>query len=152
MDAQFWQNRWSTGKIAFHEGTPNRHLITHLDTLSLLPGSHVFVPLCGKAVDLDWLMGRGYRVTGIELNRDAVYEVFDRVKRQPVITEVRELTRLAAPGLTLWIGDLFELQPDDLGPVDTVYDRAALVALPPALRADYARHLQRLCTAGSVSV
>jgi len=41
-------------------------------------------------------------------------------------------------------GDLFQLTAEQLGPVDLVYDRAALVALPEVMRARYAPHLRAL--------
>ena len=44
----------------------------------------------------------------------------------------------------VFVGDVFELMMDRLGPVDAVYDRAALVALPETMRKAYAAHLTRL--------
>jgi len=144
MEKAFWQSRWQEGKIAFHEGAPNLHLARHFSVLSLAPGSHVFVPLCGKSVDLDWLLAEEYQVSGIELNRDAVDAVFERLKLTPEVSPVRGLIRYSTDALVIWSGDFFELQPDDLGPINAVYDRAALVALPPAMRQAYATHLQTL--------
>lgn len=145
MEKAFWQNRWQEGKIGFHEGEPNRHLRSHLHQLSLKAGAHVFVPFCGKAVDLDWLLSQGFQVSGIELNRDAIAEVFMRLSVTPEISEARGLTRHSGNGLVIWAGDFFELLPSDLGPVDAVYDRAALVALPSEMRDQYTRYLQSLC-------
>ncbi|MEM7465129.1 MAG: thiopurine S-methyltransferase [Pseudomonadota bacterium] len=144
MKEQFWQNRWESGRIAFHEGTPNEFLEMHLGDLALSPGSHVFVPLCGKAYDLDWLLEQGHRVTGIEFNRDAVEEVFERRSLFPVVKQHSGLRRLSSGQLTLWQGDFFSLQATDLGDVDAIYDRAALVALPDPLRKDYAIRLSEL--------
>ncbi|WP_299482549.1 thiopurine S-methyltransferase [uncultured Roseibium sp.] len=145
MEKAFWQQRWQEGKIGFHEGAPNRHLSEHFDALGQMPGAHVFVPLCGKAVDLDWLLARGLRVSGAEINVDAVEAVFDRFEVTPDITQYSALVRYSKGNLTLWAGDLFELTADDLGSVDAVYDRAALVALPPQMRTAYVTHLRRLC-------
>ncbi|RAP39007.1 hypothetical protein DID80_01355 [Candidatus Marinamargulisbacteria bacterium SCGC AAA071-K20] len=36
---------------------------------------------------------------------------------------------------------MFELRQDLIGPVDTVFDRGALVALPQSIRLDYAKHI-----------
>ena len=46
--------------------------------------------------------------------------------------------------MRLWCGDFFGLQAAQLGSIDAVYDRAALIALPAAMRASYAQHLQTL--------
>lgn len=145
MEKAFWQSRWNEGRTAFHEGAPNRHLTRHFGALSLAPGSHVFVPLSGKSVDLDWLLAQGCRVSGIEFNREAVAEVFDRLGLLPEITETAGLTRYETGDLVLWVGDFFELTPQELGAVDAVYDRAALVALPAQKRQGYVTHLQILC-------
>ncbi|MEM6460646.1 MAG: thiopurine S-methyltransferase [Pseudomonadota bacterium] len=148
MEADFWHERWQQGRIAFHEGAPNRHLVDSYETLALPKAAHVFVPLCGKTVDLDWLLSKGYRVTGIELNRSAVDGVFERLQLTPEIERFDSLTRLSASHLVLWVGDLFKLKASAIGEVDAIYDRAALVALPPSTRANYTRHLTELC--GSV--
>jgi thiopurine S-methyltransferase len=141
MEEQFWQLRWKEGKTGFHEKAPNRFLTKHFDKLSLAPGSHVFVPLCGKSTDLDWLLNQGHQVTGIEFNAQAVDEVFERMSLTPEVSVLRGLRRLTSGSLTLWQGDLFALQAADLGAVDAVYDRAALVALPETMRSHYAGHL-----------
>ena len=49
-----------------------------------------------------------------------------------------------APGLRLLNGDLFQLTPQMLESCTAVYDRAALIALPPELQSDYARKLAQL--------
>ena len=144
MEEQFWQTRWAEGRIGFHEHAPNPFLTDHFDALALAPGSHIFVPLCGKTFDLDWLLERGHRVTGVEFNREAVDEVFERSSRVPEVEKGEGATRLSHGPLTLWQGDFFSLKPSDIGAVDAVYDRAALVALPKPLRRDYAARLAEL--------
>ena len=42
------------------------------------------------------------------------------------------------------MGDLFDLSREILGPVDAVYDRAALVALPESIRVQYTAHLKAI--------
>ncbi|MEM6634525.1 MAG: thiopurine S-methyltransferase [Pseudomonadota bacterium] len=144
MKEEFWQERWASGRMAFHEDAPNRFLRTHFSVLDVAPQSHVFVPLCGKSTDLDWILDQGHRVTGIEFNGAAVDAVFARRALIPQITRVSDLRRLSAGRLTLWQGDFFALNEIDLGPVDAVYDRAALVALPQNLREAYATRLPAL--------
>jgi thiopurine S-methyltransferase len=141
MEESFWQARWQEGRIGFHEGRPNELLEKHCAALALKPGSHVFVPLCGKAFDLDWLLSEGMRVSGIEFNRSAVEEVFARLGLVPEVEELRGLIRYRSGNLTLFSGDFFLLQAADLGGVDAVYDRASLVAIAPERRQDYADHL-----------
>ena len=116
-------------------------LAAHLDALALAPGSRIFVPLCGKAVDIPWLLSRGYRVTGVELSDIAVRELFDGMGVAPDISDRGAQACYAADGIEIFTGDLFGLDADRIGTVDAVYDRAALVALPAEMRARYAAHV-----------
>ena len=144
MDPDFWHSRWQDGRIGFHEGRVNRMLEAHLDALHLAPGSRVFVPLCGKAVDIPWLLSRGHRVTGCELSEIAVRELFDQMGGAPEVSEDGPHRRYMASGLEIFAGDLFALDAGRIGPVEAVYDRAALVALPADMRPLYAAHVAEL--------
>jgi len=144
MDAQFWHDRWQEGRLGFHEGRVNRMLEAHVGALGLAPGQRIFLPLCGKAVDIPWLLSRGYRVAGAELSEIAVRELFAGMEVRPEVSETGALRRYAADGIDIFAGDIFDLTADMLGPVDAVYDRAALVALPEEMRRRYAAHLAAL--------
>lgn len=144
MEPEFWQTRWRENRISFHEGRPNTLLAAQISRLGLKSGDHVFVPLCGMAEDLDWLGQRGYRVTGIELNQGAVEKVFERNTLEPAVEHLTDHIKYSAGTLTIFVGDIFALTPDHLEPVDAVYDRAALIALPQPLRARYAQHVPKL--------
>lgn len=141
MDADFWHARWDAGKIAFHEGQPNVLLRTQLAQLALSPGSHVFLPLCGKTRDIAWLVSEGFRVTGVELSTLAIEQLFLEMKLTPEIEDLGLIKRFSSPNIDILVGDFFEVTKDMFGPVDAVYDRAAMVAMPAAMRADYAEHL-----------
>lgn len=145
MDPEFWQQRWALNQTAFHEADVHRLLLAHHEQLALPGAARVFVPLCGKTHDIDWFAGRGHAVVGCELNRPAVEEVFDRMDLTPEETRENDLVRLAAGPVEIFVGDFFHLSGDQLGSVDAIYDRAALVALPENMRRDYARHLGDIC-------
>ena len=147
MDQQFWQDRWASNQIAFHNAEANPLLVRNLRALGLQKGAHVFVPLCGKSRDLHWLAQQGYRVTGAELSNLAVDQFFQELGEQPTVSTCGSLQRYEAGGFVLFQGSIFDLTPELLGPVDGVYDRAALVALPASLRDEYARHLTNLTRA-----
>ena len=66
MDPEFWHSRWQVGQIGFHEGRVNRMLAAHIGALDLPKTVRLFLPLCGKAFDIHWLLSEGYRVAGIE--------------------------------------------------------------------------------------
>ena len=76
MEPTFWQQRWQTNQIGFHEATPHPLLLRHWPRLTLAPGSRVFVPLCGKSLDLLWLRTQGHEVIGVELSAIGVDAFF----------------------------------------------------------------------------
>ena len=141
MDQEFWQARWRDNRIGFHEAGPNTLLAGHFSRLQLDAGGTIFVPLCGKAVDLDWLAGKGHHVIGVEFNRQAVEEVFERNGLRPQVQSLGRHLHYHAPGFDLFVGDFFDLSADMTGPIDAIYDRAALIALPAPSRRRYARQL-----------
>ena len=144
MANDFWIERWEAGEIGFHRTEPSHELLSN-EAGFLGDGPHrVLVPLCGKSVDLPWLRSRGHEVVGVELAERAVRALFDENGLVPVVTDVPPFRSFTAGGLTVLCGDVFELRPEHVGAVDRVWDRAALIALPPEIRARYARHLATL--------
>ena len=144
MQADFWHERWSHNQIGFHESTANPLLVAHFATLGLSPGARIFVPLCGKTLDIDWLLSLGFRVAGSELSPLAVAQLFERLGGESTSTRAGELTQRSTGGLDVFVGDFFGLSRAQLGLVDAVYDRAALIALPLDMRRRYTEHLSAL--------
>ncbi|SPP66737.1 thiopurine S-methyltransferase [Nitrospira lenta] len=144
MDASFWHNRWQTNQTGWHERAVNPLLTTHFPSLNVPPGGRVFVPLCGKSLDLGWLLPRGYAVAGAELSELAVTQLFAELKMDARISEVGKLKHFHGEKIDIFVGDIFDLSREILGPVDAVYDRAALVALPEAVRTRYTAHLKSI--------
>ena len=141
MDQNFWHERWEQGKIAFHEKAVNPLLVKHFDELALARGGRVFLPLCGKTLDIAWLLAKGCRVVGAELSKLAIEQLFAELNVKPVMVRAGKLEHYRALNLDVFVGDFFDLSREPLGRVDAVYDRGALVALPEATRPHYAAHL-----------
>lgn len=149
MEANYWREKWAKGDIAFHQSEANPVLVDNMAKLELPPGSRVFVPLCGKTRDIAWLLSQGYRVCGAELVEAAVEQLFDELGMAPVITAEGAGRHYRAADVDIFVGDLFALSAAALGAVDAVYDRAALVALPPDMRERYVAHLTDLTHAAA---
>ncbi|MFZ5446345.1 MAG: thiopurine S-methyltransferase [Myxococcota bacterium] len=150
MEHDFWHARWSEGRIGFHEGVPNEHLVTHAARLA--GAKRLLVPLCGKAEDLAWLAspeGGAHEVVGVELVERAVQDFFAEHAHTPAVTREGPLTRYQSGAVTVFAGDFFALTPAQLGPVDGFYDRAALIALPAPMRPRYVQHLRALLPKGA---
>jgi thiopurine S-methyltransferase len=141
MNSSFWHQRWEKNEIGFHEGKPNPLLVKHFHELSVAKGRRIFVPLCGKTLDISWLLSRGYRVTGAELSQLAIEQLFMELGMQPEVTTVGNVEQWSANNLDIFVGDIFAVSEKMLGPIDAVYDRAALVAFPEDMRKRYTAHL-----------
>jgi thiopurine S-methyltransferase len=144
MDADFWHRKWANNEIGFHESAVNPLLVKHFSALGLEPGDRVFLPLCGKTLDIRWLLSNDYRVVGAELSKLAVEQLFDELGVEPVVSACGPTQRYSTPPLDVFVGDIFDVSSELLGPVNAIYDRAALVALPEAMRGRYAAHLMEI--------
>ena len=144
MDPDFWHQRWQRGETGWHQDEINLHLQEHWPRLGVAPNEQVFVPLCGKSLDLLWLAGQGHPVLGVEISPVGVEAFFAENGLEPQVTDASPFRRYRVDELTVLCGDFFALTPDHLQGVTAVFDRASLIALPPELRPRYAEHLQGL--------
>lgn len=144
MHEDFWQARWTRNEIGFHQAEVNPYLRRHWPTLGLAPGSRVLVPLCGKTLDLAWLAGEGFAVLGIELAERAVRDFFDEQRLEPQVAREGAFTVYRAGLVEIRCGDFFALTAADVADCRGFYDRAALIALPSAMRERYVAHLSAI--------
>lgn len=137
MNIDFWHKLWEKNEIGWHNEEVNKLFLKNFPQLALKKNSRVFIPLCGKTVDIEWLLDNDYSVVGIELNENAIKELFNYLKLNPTIKTVGPLTLYSAKNIDIFVGDIFELEKSTLGKVDTIYDRGAIVALPTEMRKKY---------------
>jgi thiopurine S-methyltransferase len=141
MQADFWHQRWAASQIGFHQQQVNPYLLRFWPHLLLPPQSRVLVPLCGKSLDLRWLLERGFRVLGVELSAKAIEDFFSEQQISASISQRGAFKVYAGEGIELWCGDIFGLRAEDVADCTALYDRAALIALPPTMRERYVAHL-----------
>ncbi|MDN5850533.1 MAG: thiopurine S-methyltransferase [Nitrococcus sp.] len=148
MNREFWLQRWACGEIGFHQADINSYLQRYWSALEVPVGASVLVPLCGKSRDMAWLIAQGYAVLGVEVSRQAAAQFFSENGLQASHEPCPPFIRYYATGIDLLVGDIFDLEPDAAIPVEAVYDRASLVALPSTMRLRYAEHLAVLLRPG----
>lgn len=141
MEKDFWHERWERQEIGFHQNEINPYLIRYWQELHLARGAKVFVPLCGKSLDMLWLRREGHAVLGVELSAIAAQAFFDENGYTPDHAEKGNFDCLEADNIRILCGDFFDLRKGDLKGVNAVYDRASMVALPPGMRERYVRQL-----------
>lgn len=148
MKHDFWHQRWSEGRIGFHQADFNPYLKKYWQLLSLAADDRVFVPLCGKSKDMLWLREQGHEVLGVELNASACEAFFAENGAEPECNQKPGFVVRSVDGVELMCGDFFSLNTEDLRDVGAVYDRAALIALPQEMRIQYAEHLTQILPKG----
>lgn len=146
-DPEFWHAKWASNQIGFHLTYVNTLLSDHWHETQPKRDERVLVPLCGKSEDLIWLAEKHDDVQGVELSPIAVRAFFAEHFYTPTVTQINGLHELYQfDELSIYTGDYFTAP---LQPVDIVYDRAALIALPEGMRADYVARLKSLLNPGA---
>ncbi|AUI85937.1 thiopurine S-methyltransferase [Vibrio azureus] len=145
-DQEFWHNKWASNQIGFHLGDVNPLLIEFWHHLQPKREEQVLVPLCGKSEDLVWLASKHNDVCGVELSQIAVRAFFAEHFYTPTVIPIKgNLELYQFDELSIYCGDFFTAP---VAKADLVYDRAALVALPQEMRADYVNRLTQLLNPG----
>ncbi|XP_056018021.1 probable thiopurine S-methyltransferase isoform X2 [Ostrea edulis] len=127
----------------------SRLLEKHID--KLINGRQrikIFVPLCGKSVDMKWLWDQGHTIIGVESVRSAVEEFF---KEQSIKYTVSDLPDIGGSVFTsedermkLYCCDLFKFNSKLEGGMNAVWDRGSIVAINRDERQRYAELLTSL--------
>jgi len=145
MDTNFWLQRWEKNDIGgFHEPEANPILVKYFHELPLKKGGRIFLPLCGRTLDIAWLLSKGYRVAGAELVPLAIEQLFKGLGVKPKVSSLGPLKHYSADNIDIFVGDIFNVSQEMLDDIDVVYDRAALVALPADVRPQYTKHLMEI--------
>lgn len=144
MQDEDWLNRWQKNQIGFHDTQVNEHLTRFISHYDLKPGATLFLPLCGKSADIIWLARQGFEVIGVELSDIAIESFFAEqgLPWQQLESECFVMRR--SDNICLLEGNFFDLQSDDLGDCNLVYDRAALIALDQSNRRRYVEWMHSL--------
>lgn len=148
MDSDFWHQRWQCDELGWHREDTHPLLERYWPELDVDPAATVLVPLCGKSRDLVWLADRGHSVVGVELSAIGTAAFFSENGLVPLIVEDPPFRRYRSGPIEILCGDFFDLTPRHLPAVGAVYDRGALVALPPDLRERYVAQVLALLPAG----
>jgi len=149
MQANFWHQMWESKVLGFHQAEVNPFLTSHWPKLGLKNQQSVLVPLCGKSLDMLWLANQGCHVLGVELSQSAIEAFLSENHLSASTVKNESFFGYRLDGMALLCGDFFKLSKKDCQGVKAVYDRAAIVALPPEMRQEYALHLQAILPKGT---
>ncbi len=143
-----WHSHWTRKSPGFHEGQVNSYLQQFLPLYNLQPGDTVFMPLCGKAVDILWLSEQGYHVIDVELSDVAIQSFFEESGIDFEKVELEKLVVYKAENITLYQGDYMNLQDKYLKNCKLVYDRASIVAIESFNRKTYKQKMLEIIPTG----
>lgn len=150
MSPEDWSYRWSLDQTKFHMPQVHPMLKKHIEKLTQGRISQkVFVPLCGKTLDMQWLLDQGHEVIGNECADLACKQFFEE-QNIPYTSEplpgVDGVLYTATDGkpIKIYRCDCFALTSKLCGQFDCVWDRGGFVALPVKERTRYANAMRKL--------
>ena len=136
-----WESRWQEGRIGFHLQQVNTYLRRFSAHLLKSEPENIFVPLCGKTLDLPWLADRTKKVVGVEMVSQAVEEFYAENELSYSIQPVGKLQLFKNDSIDIFQGDFFDLTQEETGLFEAIYDRGSIVALARPERQKYVEHL-----------
>ena len=135
MSKNFWLKRWEAGQIGFHQKNINPQLEKSWQSIKTNERP-VFVPLCGKTLDMTFLAANGHKVIGVEFSEQAIKDFFNSLELEPHIRTDGTFKIFEAGSYQIYCGDLFQLELD-FSNIAYIYDRASYIALDASQREKY---------------
>ncbi|XP_028397722.1 probable thiopurine S-methyltransferase [Dendronephthya gigantea] len=139
-----WAKSWDDNRTGWHLDHVNSNLTENIEFLTDgKQNLRIFVPLCGKTLDLLWLVRQGHTVIGVEAVPKAIEDFF---KENDISYEKKTLDGyghcfMAFGGkLKIFNCDYFKFNSSLAGgKVDCIWDCNSLGAIPPN---DWTQYLQ----------
>lgn len=155
----FWNEKWEKGETGFHQTALNPYLGYYYGekgiNIEKRKDLRVFVPLCGKSLDMFWLSKNGYAVIGAECSEIAIKSFFEHHELSCQNSRSESHVKYIYGGsredssIEILLGDFFDLKQSDVGVVTDIFDRASLIALPQNVRSRYVQKLTELQRTGT---
>ena len=136
-----WESRWQEDRIGFHLKEVNSYLMRFSDQLFHQNPDRVFVPLCGKTLDLSWLTKKTKKVIGVELVSKAVQDFFAENNIDYLIQQDETVQKYSSKSIDIYLSDFFDLNHEQTSSFKAIYDRASIVAIEKPERREYVDHL-----------
>lgn len=143
-----WLEFWANNETNWHSDVVTQELEKYLGLLKLESGDTVFVPLCGKSLDMIYMLNRGFSVIGVEVSEIGIKQFFHENGLDFTISQVGKFDLYSAKNIEIYCGDFFSLTSKHLCDVKAVFDRKSLIALNRNLRQKYVKHLNDIISLG----
>ena len=83
-----WLEYWENNETNWHSDVVTQELEEYLGLLKLEPGDKVFFPLCGKSLDMTYILNQGFSVIGVELSEIGIKQFFHENGLDFIISQV----------------------------------------------------------------
>ena len=143
-----WLEFWANNETNWHSDVVTQELEKYLGLLKLESGDTVFVPLCGKSLDMIYMLNRGFSVIGVEVSEIGIKQFFHENGLNFTTSQVGKFDLYSAKNIEIYCGDFFSLTSKHLCGVKAVFDRKSLIALDRNLRQKYVKHLNDIISLG----
>ncbi|MDZ7681321.1 MAG: hypothetical protein U5J63_06285 [Fodinibius sp.] len=144
MEISYWQSRWHKDNTGWQMDEVYPLLPTLWNRRSLKSQARVLVPLCGNSPDLHWLAEQGHTVIGIDVSGKALRRTMRDHPAKFTEETSYGFTVYRSQQMELWEGDFLKLPARTITTPDVIYDKAAIVALPPEMRTTFAQKVMEL--------
>lgn len=145
MEISYWQSRWQKNHTGWHMDQVYPLLTKLWPHLPFKSNTQVLVPLCGKTLDMKWLAEKGCHVLGVDASPKALREFRALCPDEFLEDTSHSFSVYRSPNIELWEGDFLKLPKSKVPGPDLIYDKAAMVALPPEIRKTYTQKILELC-------
>ncbi|KAK3103080.1 hypothetical protein FSP39_016310 [Pinctada imbricata] len=112
----------------------------------------IFVPLCGKSVDMKWLYDQGHEIVGIEGAETAVQQFFDESKISFTTSSIKDgilkLYQSDDGRIRLYVGNYYNIDMTGENNFLFIWDRGSLEAIDKSDREKYVKLMTSLMSPG----
>lgn len=137
-----WEKRWNENRIGFHKNKINEYLEKYIEHLGQ-EGDDVFVPLCGKSLDMIYLSKHFKKVIGVELAQKAITSFISENNLPFTYIQLDKLDIYSMNNIDFYLGDIFDYDYDGANKIN-IFDRASLVAFDKETRIKYSQKIIKI--------
>lgn len=156
MTVGMWKECWNTPNVEFHNPQLNELFVKYHQRMLTRPGMRIFVPLCGKAVEMKWLVDHGHKVVGLEAAPVPCKAFFEENGIPYNVKEMKgihgEKYESLDHNIVIYSCDFFLFTADICGEFDGIWDSGGLNSMDVEDREAYIRRIRTLMGKGCVNL
>lgn len=145
MTPDDWRKSWQDGDSTFFHSDNLSPIFLKMKEEIINGKDHakVFVPFCGKVLEMKWLAENGHVVVGVEVSEDGIKQFFEENKLPYITKEIQTVSGTLyectdkTMCLKLYCCSFYDFKPEVENNFDAVWDSAAFQASNKADRKQY---------------